>query len=375
MGLISKTVEVEINPKNMKHLEECGYEMPRRKNKTGKMAVPRGTKITVDVNDLSHGSSAKVKYKCDNCGEVHEILWADHLKQIHDGKTYCANCAVKVLRSGENSNLWKPNKSRDQRIIDRAYPEYNEFVKRVLARDNYTCQVTGKSSKEATLIVHHLDSYDWCEDKRTDVTNGITLSEDIHKAFHAKYGRGNNTKEQFEEFLGGIELMLEDYNGTIPTARWAYCVTDNEIIENTNEYAKSRYNTRGSRVRKCCNNKAYTFQNKVYMWYDEYIKLSPEEVEQMVTHKLEMSNIHKRPVVCMNYKLLFKSITDAIAYFDVSTNSICACCRGRHKYSGIYNGEKLVWRYASDIDNLDEYTLIPNEECQKKHDTNNLTAS
>lgn len=34
--------------------------------------------------------------------------------------------------------------------------------------------------------------------------NGITLSESIHKEFHAIYGNGNNTKEQFLEFINNL---------------------------------------------------------------------------------------------------------------------------------------------------------------------------
>lgn len=42
--------------------------------------------------------------------------------------------------------------------------------------------------------------------KRTDVDNGITICRAIHYLFHNIYGRHNNTKEQFEEFLMKIEL-------------------------------------------------------------------------------------------------------------------------------------------------------------------------
>ena len=49
-------------------------------------------------------------------------------------------------------------------------------------------------------MVHHLNSYHWDKEHRTDLDNGITITEEIHKLFHKIYGRKNNTKEQFEEF-------------------------------------------------------------------------------------------------------------------------------------------------------------------------------
>ena len=70
----------------------------------------------------------------------------------------------------------------EERKIGRNYPEYKKFVKEVLERDNYTCQITFKESDRVT--VHHIEGYNWCKDKRTDIDNGIVLNEDIHKFSH-----------------------------------------------------------------------------------------------------------------------------------------------------------------------------------------------
>lgn len=60
---------------------------------------------------------------------------------------------------------------------------YGLFIKRVLERDNYTCQNCG--SKEH-LNVHHIKSYANFPDLRTTVSNGITLCESCHKRKHKK---------------------------------------------------------------------------------------------------------------------------------------------------------------------------------------------
>ena len=69
-------------------------------------------------------------------------------------------------------------------------------------RDNYTCQVTG--IRGGDLVVHHLYSYNKYYCLRTAIENGITVSKDIHDLFHSIYGYGDNTLEQWEEFINNL---------------------------------------------------------------------------------------------------------------------------------------------------------------------------
>ena len=116
-------------------------------------------------------------------------------------KSYCAKCAHNIFCTKENHHAWNPTLTEDDRYHNRRYPEYIEFIKMVMYRDNYTCQCCGRKSVE-DLKVHHLDGYNWCIEKRTDVNNGITLCYPCHENFHDIYGKGNNTKEQYEEWIG-----------------------------------------------------------------------------------------------------------------------------------------------------------------------------
>jgi len=67
--LITKEVEVVLSGNNIKHYEEKGYKIPRRIDKQGRLSLPVGSKIIVDVNDIPSGSKVEIQYMCDYCAE------------------------------------------------------------------------------------------------------------------------------------------------------------------------------------------------------------------------------------------------------------------------------------------------------------------
>ena len=235
MGLISEYVEVGLGGNNVKYYESLGYEIPRKKDKWEKISVPKGAKITVKVKDLPKGSHTKVKVRCDNpdCNKEYEVLYSSYLKYNHNGKTYCNACGKKILNSRENSGRWNPNKTDEERENGRDGLEKTEFVKKVMARDNYTCQCCNKPLNHDG-VVHHLNGWDNFKEQRYDVQNGITLCENCHKNFHSKYGYGNNTKEQFEEWYGeAVELVK--YEVELPTVRKVYCIEEDKVYNSVKE--------------------------------------------------------------------------------------------------------------------------------------------
>jgi len=92
--LLTKEIEVRVNSQGVLY-EKKGYEIPRIKDKWGRLKVPLGSKIIVKVEDLPNGSNAKVDIECDGCGKKLEgIIWNDYLKCVKkDGTYYCHKCA------------------------------------------------------------------------------------------------------------------------------------------------------------------------------------------------------------------------------------------------------------------------------------------
>lgn len=142
--------------------------------------------------------------KCE-CGNITEVS-GDHLKS---GATQSCGC----MHRGKLHHNYNPNKTDEERLKKRyilGKHTIDEFRNKVYQRDEYTCRVCGQVG--GTLNAHHLDGWNWAKDNRFKTSNGVTLCEDCHSKFHNVYGKGNNTKEQFEEFKSKITQQTKPYS-------------------------------------------------------------------------------------------------------------------------------------------------------------------
>ena len=81
--LISKTVEIKWNSKIKKHYVDKGYTFTKM-----------GESVVVNVNDLTNGSTAIVRVKCDYCGNEYNKPGNRYITE-HNGlikKDCCCKC-------------------------------------------------------------------------------------------------------------------------------------------------------------------------------------------------------------------------------------------------------------------------------------------
>jgi len=94
--LLTEEVEIILHNKTIKHYEDLGYEIPRRKDNQGRLKIAKGTKIKVKIKDLQDGSNVCVDISCDCCNEIifPSTRWYSYKKNIKkDSKYYCQKCA------------------------------------------------------------------------------------------------------------------------------------------------------------------------------------------------------------------------------------------------------------------------------------------
>ena len=160
-----------------------------RKGKTSNISKEQWAEISRKAKERF-----KVKENHPMWGRKHTQETRDKLSKIHKERA----------KKGHNNPNYQPLKPQEVRVKERTIEGYTEWRQAVYERDNYTCQCCGTPSK-GDIVAHHLDGYNWCVEKRTEVSNGITLCKRCHTLFHRRFGKGNNTREQWGEFVSAYQ--------------------------------------------------------------------------------------------------------------------------------------------------------------------------
>ena len=359
MGLITKEVEVYVSGKTYRHYDNLGYEFPRKPNGKCDLTVP----FRVKVEDLTPKSAAKVELECDGCGKKSVSKYYDYVNHNHNGKTYCMDCARKILLSGENHPNYNPNKTNEEREKGRCYPKYIEFIRKVLARDNYTCQCCGQ--KYGDLEVHHLNGYNWYKEGRIDETNAITLCHNCHTNFHAMYGNKHSTKEEFEEWLGKSIELIKCGIEILPCKK-IYCIETNAVYNSVNEMCMKLEISHTSRIYNICNRKAKHKSANGYhfLWYDDYLNMSKNDIDEYLYYC--NTDEKWRKIICLETNEIFKRPYDAGKKYNSNnpnaSSNIIRACNDLSKTAYTYGNLRLHWMY------YDEYiTKTPEEIYNIKH--------
>lgn len=142
----------------------------------------------------------------------------EEVDKINNKRKFLCQCDCWNITTVELSNLknwhtktcWLCNwyKTTEKQRV-RTSKEYNEWRTKCFERDNYTCQISWQ--KWWNLVVHHLTPYytlfndiNWKIEYNNlifDISNWITITDELHREFHLRYSNKNFSKEDFYKFL------------------------------------------------------------------------------------------------------------------------------------------------------------------------------
>jgi len=155
----------------------------------------------------------------------------------------------------------------------------------------------------------------------------------------------------------GVELGWCDYNGKEALTHKEYqykkvvCLTTNEIFDSILD-ASIMYDIHKTSISACCRrneNKSAgkhpdNESNMVWMFYDEFILKTEEEIQSILNKGQD------KKIICLTTKEVFNNNTDASQKYKVYKSGISACCNGKAETAGKHfeTKEKLKWMFYED---------------------------
>ncbi len=372
MGIVlPQSINIRICSKQMSYYKDLGYEIPMKKSSpttkkryNKEYVCDQKKEILVNVLDLPKNSTYNIEVECDNCHENFYTTVNRYTTNNKNGLIYCFHCSHSSLKIKENHWHWDKNKTQEERDIARNTLEYSLFIEKVIYRDKNTCKVCGKKSCKKN--VHHLNSYNWCIEGRTDVNNGITLCEECHKSFHQIYGRGNNTIYQFLEFVdkNSINEILQSNNEIDINVPKIYCYEDKYYYTISEFVYKYNINKNSlSHLYNVLNHKKYKHNKnsktasiakmicgKHIFWADEYDNMDKDEIQKYLYSN---KGLLKTPILCLTTGKRYFHISD-LKDTGSRYDSIIKCCNNKQKKT-IFNNVFYYWIYEK------EYISLPIE--------------
>ena len=171
--------------------------------------------MIVVVRNAGRDKSGKMYWLCRcDCGK--EIVRrADQLNKAKMPSCGCnrMNAVVTALhrRTGSNHPMWRDDLTTDEREHrtehrngDARFTRWSYLVKEFY---EFSC-VACNESTSGDMVSHHLYGWSHYCQYRYSVWNGVCLCRNCHASFHHDYGRSNNTREQFYQWMNKRKSRL-----------------------------------------------------------------------------------------------------------------------------------------------------------------------
>lgn len=160
--------------------------------------LKRGFKLLSKQNHQTRKYKHWYIVKCTRHNYTAKLIGVDNIINRGSG----LHCCGVDRRSGKNSSTYNPDLTNKERMNGRVIFGLGKWKKIIKKKFDYTCQKCGdKKLYDKRCIAHHLNSYSDNKHLAINNDNGTVMCERCHINFHKKYGFGNNTKRQFEEFV------------------------------------------------------------------------------------------------------------------------------------------------------------------------------
>lgn len=197
---VERQIQLRASKKN-KPCYKCFHNSPeviRAKQNQTKIKSEEHKQKMKDNHWSKKGMESAFKGK-QHTEEVKQHLKSKTLNQFNNlsDEDYLKHRIKSSLQKGRTFESFNGFTSPENTRI-RQSAEGKAWTLDVLSKANFTCDKCGL--RGGKLHAHHKNAFASFPEQRFDIDNGVCLCESCHDTFHAKYGKGDNTEQQYLDF-------------------------------------------------------------------------------------------------------------------------------------------------------------------------------
>jgi len=226
-----------------------------------------------------------------------------------------------------------------------ANQEYN-YKKVICLTTNKVFESLVSAGKEYDIEASSISAC--CRENCTNITAGkhIETKDKLVWMFYEDYIL--KTEEE-------IKNILNNALKTHKFKKQVICLTTNKVFDSGVD-ASREYNIDESGVIKGCKGiqsfvgkHPITNEKLIWMYYDEYLLKSEEEIKEILNNKQGKIPLHFVKIICLTTGEVFNSQIEASRKYNINNTNISAYLKDkeRHKYTGKHpeTGEQMTWEY------------------------------
>ena len=167
------------------------------------------------------------------------------------------------------------------------------------------------------------------------------------------YARTAEYKHKISESTRGKKKTKEH---VLKLSRIVICITTEEIFTSMKD-ASDKYKVSFSHISHCCSGKRKTAgkhpetgEKLIWMYYEDYIIKSKEEIEEII--KFATTNNMARKIICLTTDEIFDCIMDAERKYGIRNSKICDSWKSKGGKSAgkLLDNTKLYWMYYEEYE-------------------------
>lgn len=257
-------------------------------------------------------SNKKMDFKCSECGYVKNM----QVSKLTNRGFSCPNCNKKtsygelfILSYLQIKNIKFKYQYRDSSLENRIFDFY-------LPEEDIYLEVMGEQ--------HYKKNNSW---------HKTAIDQDKDKKEWAK--RNNKKLLMLDCRESNFEFIKNNINNS---------VLPPIINEEEENIIKTINKNRHYPIKKL---EEYYKKHRTFAGVEQIFNISPATAYKIFRNSGNKTLSKRRKVRCLNNGRVFSSVTEATRYANIkSTSSIPNVCKGKCKYAGELNGERLQWEYV-----------------------------